>query len=233
MILRSRAGEPKIACTGTTTEHGAETEAEALSTRENPLRLGVLLSGGGRTLENLFERIDDGTLFAVVAVVISSSPEAYGLVRARRRTVPAYVVQRSRHPDLRTFSRAITRILEGAGVELVVMAGFLKKYLIPPCFEGRVMNIHPALIPKYCGKGFYGHHVHEAVVAAGERETGCTVHFADNEYDHGPIILQRTVNVEPGDTPDAVADRVFAEECIAYPEAIRLFIEGKIGPGSG
>lgn len=202
------------------------------SPRETPLRLGVLLSGGGRTLENLFARIDDGTLFAVVAVVISSSREAYGLVRARRRMVPAHVVERRAFPGTGAFSKAITRILESAGVELVVMAGFLKKYRIPPRYRGRVMNIHPALIPKYCGKGFYGHRVHEAVVAAGEKETGCTVHFADDEYDHGPMILQRKVPVFPGDTPDEVADRVFAEECLAYPEAIRLFIEGKIGPGA-
>lgn len=199
--------------------------------RKNPIRLGVLLSGGGTTLENFFEKIDAGELNATVAVVISSSKKAYGLVRAQRRLVPSYVVSRNRFESTDAFSEAITRLLEGAGVELVLMAGFLKLYRIPRIYEDRVMNIHPALIPKYCGKGFWGHHVHEAVVAAGEQESGCTVHFADNEYDHGPIILQRTVELEPGDDPDQVAAKVFKEECIAYPEAIRLFIGGKIGPG--
>ena len=107
------------------------------------------------------------------------------------------------------------------------MAGFLQFLLVPDDFQDRVMNIHPALIPAFSGKGFYGHHVHEAVIAAGVKESGCTVHFADNEYDHGPILLQRTVPVLPEDTPATLAERVFAAECEAYPEAIRLFAERK------
>lgn len=192
--------------------------------RSQPIRLGVLLSGGGRTLENFFLQIEEGELEAVVTVVISSSPKAYGIVRARNWLVPTHVVPRRAFADDKAFSDAITGILKGACVDLVLMAGFLKLYLIPPDYEGRVLNIHPALIPKYCGKGFYGHIVHEAVVAAGERESGCTVHFADNEYDHGPIILQRKVVVDPEDTPDDVAAKVFEEECIAYPEAVRMVI---------
>jgi len=200
-----------------------------LQEKRDPLRLGVLLSGGGTTLENFFEKIDAGELDAVVAVVVSSNAKAFGLARARRRLVPSHVVRRKDHATDASFSEAITRILRGASVDLVLMAGFLQLYLVPPCFRGRVMNIHPALIPKYCGKGFYGHHVHEAVVAAGERESGCTVHFADNEYDHGPIILQRKVALDPGDGPDEVAAKVFREECLAYPEAIRRFKEGRLG----
>jgi phosphoribosylglycinamide formyltransferase-1 len=205
---------------------------EPLTQRKDPLRLGVLLSGGGRTLENLFDRISDRSLHAVVTMVISSSPGAYGLVRASKHLVPHRVVRLMDHDGVDPFSAAITRSLVEAGVELVIMAGFLKLYRIPDPFESKVINIHPALIPKYCGEGFYGHHVHEAVLAAGENESGCTVHFADNEYDHGPIILQRKIDVLEGDTPDDLAARVFEQECIAYPEAIRLYIDGKIGPGS-
>src|SRR5262249_13978637 len=111
---------------------------------------------------------------------------------------------------------------------LVCMAGFLQLVQIPDDFAGRVMNIHPALIPAFCGKGFHGRHVHEAVLASGVRGSGCTVHFADNEYDHGPIILQRVVPVLDDDTPEGLAARVFEEECEAYPEAIRLFAEDRL-----
>jgi folate-dependent phosphoribosylglycinamide formyltransferase PurN len=108
------------------------------------------------------------------------------------------------------------------------MAGFLQLLRIPDDFAGRVLNIHPALLPAFGGQGMYGRRVHKAVLAAGVKESGCTVHVADNEYDHGPIVLQRTVEVRPDDTPEALADRVFAAECEAYPEAIRLFAEGKL-----
>ncbi len=193
----------------------------------NPLKLGVLLSGGGRTLENLVSEIKSGRLNAEIKVVISSDPGAYGLERARNHGVPAHAVRLEDHPGARAFSDAITEILVRAGAELVILAGFLKLYLIPEIFEGRVMNIHPALIPKHCGKGYYGHHVHEAVLAAGDAESGCTVHFCDNKYDHGPVIVQRRIPVLENDTPDSLADRVFEEECKAYPEAIRMYIEGK------
>jgi folate-dependent phosphoribosylglycinamide formyltransferase PurN len=113
-------------------------------------------------------------------------------------------------------------------VDLVCLAGFLQFLPIPVDFENKVMNIHPSLIPAFCGKGFYGHHVHEAVVDYGARISGCTVHFVDNQYDHGPIILQRSVPVFGDDSPQMVADRVFEQECIAFPEAIQLFAEGKL-----
>jgi formyltetrahydrofolate-dependent phosphoribosylglycinamide formyltransferase len=196
------------------------------------LKLGILLSGGGRTLENIVEEIEADRLNARPVVVISSSAEAYGLTRAKNHGIPAHVVRLKDHPGIESFSDSITEILLEAGAELVLLAGFLKLYLVPEVYEGRVMNIHPALIPKFCGLGFYGHHVHEAVLNANEKESGCTVHFCDNEYDHGPIILQRRVPVFEDDTPDTLAARVFEEECKAYPEAIRMFIEGKIGPGS-
>lgn len=199
-----------------------------LTRKKSPIRLGVLLSGGGTTLENFFTHIDEGDLNAVVTVVVSSNSKAYGLVRAQNRLVPRYVENRKKYDSLEAYSDAITHRMKAAGADLVLMAGFLQLYKIPAEYEGRVMNIHPALIPKYCGKGFYGHHVHEAVVSAGEKESGCTVHFADNEYDHGPIILQRKVELDPSDTPDEVASKVFTEECIAYPEAIRRFIDGEL-----
>jgi len=196
-----------------------------------PLKLGILLSGGGRTLENFVEEIGAGRLNARPVVVISSSSKAYGLTRARNHGIPAHVMRPGDHAGTQAFSDAITRILLDAGAELILLCGFLKLYKVPEVFEGRVMNIHPALIPRHCGQGFFGHHVHEAVLAAGDKESGCTVHFCDNVYDHGPIIVQRRVPVLEGDTADTLAARVFEEECRAYPEAIRMFIEGKIGPG--
>ena len=116
---------------------------------------------------------------------------------------------------------------------IVVMGGFLKHVLIPPDFENRVVNIHPALIPQFCGKGMYGHHVHEAVLAAGAKTSGCTVHFVDNIYDHGPVILQRSVAVMPGDSPETLASRVFDAECEALPEALNLIADGKVSVQSG
>ena len=113
-------------------------------------------------------------------------------------------------------------------VDLVIMAGFLRRWIFPAAYEGRVLNIHPALLPKYGGKGYYGHHVHEAVLKAGEKESGCTVHFADHHYDRGPILVQKRVPVLPGDTPDTLAARVFEAECEAYPEAIELVASGRV-----
>ncbi len=191
-----------------------------------PLRLGVLLSGGGRTLENLVEKIRAGELPARVEIVISSHPEAFGIERARRHGIPVEVV------DWRTsgaaFSEHITALLDAARVDLVAMAGFIRRWDFPERYRGRVMNIHPALLPAFGGQGFYGDRVHRAVLDSRCATTGCTVHFADEEYDHGPIILQRVVPVLPGDSPHDLAERVFAQECIAYPEAIRLFAEGRI-----
>src|SRR5690606_21183809 len=129
-------------------------------------------------------------------------------------------------PDTAVFTRAVFDRLRAAKVDLVTLAGFLARVDIPPDFVLRVMNIHPSLIPAFCGKGMYGHHVHEAVLARGCKVSGCTVHFADSEYDHGPIITQKCVPVESTDTPSTLAARVFEAECEAYPEAIRLFAEG-------
>jgi folate-dependent phosphoribosylglycinamide formyltransferase PurN len=138
------------------------------------------------------------------------------------------VVDRKQAGSREEFGRRIFEHCRQARADLVCLAGFLQLIHVPDDFLGRVMNIHPALIPAFCGKGYYGHHVHEAVLTYGAKVSGCTVHFADNEYDHGPIILQRTVQVLADDTPETLAARVFAQECEAYPEAIRLFAEGKL-----
>lgn len=192
------------------------------------LRLAVLLSGSGRTLENLLSRSASGELPAEVAVVVSSRPGVRGLEIARAAGIPAHAVPRREFPDAASFSAAINDIIVPHCPDLVVLAGFLSLYLPPTHLAGRVMNIHPALIPSFCGKGYYGHRVHEAVLESGVRVSGCTVHFADAEYDHGPIILQRVVPVLDDDTPDTLAARVFEAECEAYPEAIRLFAEGRL-----
>lgn len=195
---------------------------------ETPLRLVVLISGGGTTLKNLLARIDAGKLNAEIRLVVSSSSVARGLKFATDAGIKTAVVRRSEFPTTEAFSDAIFQHCREAEPDYVVMGGFLKLVRIPPDFENRVVNIHPALIPAFCGKGYYGHYVHEAVLEYGARITGCTVHFVDNQYDHGPIILQRAVPVSDDDTPDTLAARVFEQECEAYPEALRLLASGQV-----
>ncbi len=179
-------------------------------------RLGVVLSGTGRTLENLVACIRDTTLPARIACVISDRPGVRGLDIARDADLPHYL-----EPDsARTFE-----ILREHEVDLVCLCGYLRRLEIAADFEGRVINIHPALLPKHGGKGYHGRHVHEAVLAAGDTESGCSVHQCTQEYDKGALLVQRRVPVKPGDTPDTLAARVFEQECEAYPEAIRLWIQ--------
>ena len=193
-----------------------------------PLALAVLISGGGTTLRNLLERIDAGQLHAKINLVISSSSKAGGLRFAETARIPSLAVQQNDHADAAAFSQAIFDPIRAAGVELVVMGGFLKHVPIPPDFENRVINIHPALIPAFCGHGMYGLRVHQAVLDYGAKVTGCTVHFVDNQYDHGPIILQRVVEVLTGDTAEVLQQRVFATECEALPAAINLIAAGRV-----
>jgi phosphoribosylglycinamide formyltransferase 1 len=199
----------------------------------SPLRLAVLISGGGTTLKNLIQKIAAGKLDAKIELVISSSAKAGGLQIASDAGIPTLVVasNKSHSPD--EFSEATFSACREAGVHVVAMGGYLKHVQIPNDFENRVTNIHPALIPSCCGPGMYGHRVHEAVLESGAKLSGCTVHFVDNQYDHGPIILQRTVPVLDDDTPDSLAARVFAAECEAYPEALRLIGRGKVRVASG
>jgi len=191
----------------------------------DPLRLAVLISGGGRTLLNLHHRIVEGSLRAVIATVVSSRGDVAGVTRSRDAGLPTVVIERrGLSPD--AFQRQVAQAV--SSVDLVCMAGFLSMWRIPDEFFGKVINMHPALLPEFGGMGMYGRRVHEAVLAAGKKVSGCTVHFCDNEYDHGSIILQRTVPVLTEDTPETLAARVFEQECIAYPEAIQLFADGRI-----
>lgn len=202
------------------------------------LSLAVLLSGGGTTLANLLDWQKQGRLLADVGLVISSTPNAGGLAIARDHGVRAEVVDASAYGrtdatgkksrDYHAMSDEVNRLIVDGGYDLVCMAGFLCRYYFDESLQGRVLNIHPSLIPMFCGQGMYGHHVHEAVVKAGVRISGCTVHFADHQYDTGPIILQRCCPVFCDDTPDDVARRVFQEECRAYPEAVNLIAEGRL-----
>ncbi len=185
------------------------------------IRLALLVSGGGTTLQNFLDVIEVGELDASIEVVVSSNPAAFALERARKAGIDTHVVRRGVYASQEAFSDAVTAVIDRYDVDLIIGAGYLQRYLFPPRFEGRMLNVHPALLPKFGGKGMYGHYVHEAVIAAGETESGCTVHIADHLYDHGLIVVQQTVPVLPGDTPEMLAARVFEAECEAYPEAVR------------
>jgi formyltetrahydrofolate-dependent phosphoribosylglycinamide formyltransferase len=192
-----------------------------------PLRVAVLLSGEGTSLENLCEQIDAG-LPARVEVVVASKANAGGLARAKRRGVPAIAVPRREYPDVHAFNDAVHAALAGFEIDLVALLGFLSPFEPRERFAGRVINVHPALIPAFSGQGFYGHRVHEAVLEAGVKVSGATVHFADDEYDHGPIILQEAVPVREDDTPESLAARVQEAERRLVPAAIRLIAEGRL-----
>ena len=194
---------------------------------KSPLSIAVLISGGGTTLQNFIDLRDSGKLDVDLKLVISSRPSAKGLQRAADADIPTTVIERSGHPE-GLFSKQITGALRQANVDLVCMGGFLSMWIVPPDFEGRVMNIHPALLPSFGGKGFYGRRVHEAVLEAGCKVTGCSVHFVDNVYDNGPIILQKAVAVHEEDTPETLAKRVRKREKVIYPEAIRLFAQDRL-----
>ena len=191
-------------------------------------RLAVLLSGNGTTLQNLLDHIRAGTLPAEVVRVIGSNPQAYGLTRAQLAGIPTAYVRRKACASAEEFGERIFALVRDSRADLVCMAGFLQLLPIPDDFKNRVLNIHPALIPAFSGKGFHGLHVHRSALEAGVKVSGCTVHFADNLYDHGPIIVQKTVPVLENDTPQTLASRVFYAECEAFPEAIRLFASGRL-----
>ena len=187
-----------------------------------PLRIAVLISGGGSTLANLIQRIDDGRLRDVtIDLVVSSRSGVPGVGIARDAGLALKIV---RAKDCRTgpaFSARITEQVDAAGVSLVVLAGFLCLWRFPARYAERVLNLHPALLPAFGGRGMYGRRVHEAVLAAGARESGCTVHIADLEYDQGPIVAQARVALRPGDTVATLAERVRAAERELYPEVIQ------------
>lgn len=175
------------------------------------LKMAVLLSGSGRTLDNFHERIQNGSLHAEVRVVISNISDALGLTKARNYGYPAFHA---------TGNEEINAILAKYDIDIIALAGFLKLYQPPPALARSVVNIHPSLIPSFCGDGFYGSRVHKALKKRGCLVSGCTVHFANEVYDEGPIIYQKSVDLDYDDTPDDIAAKVFAAECEAFPEAL-------------
>jgi phosphoribosylglycinamide formyltransferase 1 len=192
---------------------------------DGPIRLAVLVSGSGTTLQNLIDLIASGQLNARIVKVIGSRDGLGAEPRAKAAGIDYEVIRRRDFDSIDGFSDRIFAALDAAHTDLVTCAGWLSLLVIPPRYDGRIINVHPSLLPKFGGKGMFGHHVHDAVLAAGEMTTGCTVHFLDNEYDNGPAILQRTIDVLPTDNAETLAARVQAEERIALPEAIRMIVE--------
>ncbi|MBN2456685.1 MAG: phosphoribosylglycinamide formyltransferase [Sedimentisphaerales bacterium] len=198
------------------------------NSNDKPIRLGILISGGGRTMMNILKCIRNGELNTGIAVVISSRSTVAGVEKARNAGLDVKIIRKKDFSDITQFSEKIGQALKAADVDLVVQAGWMCLWKIPARYENRVMNIHPALLPSFGGKGMWGHYVHEAVLKAGCKISGCTVHFCTNEYDKGPIIIQRCCEIKNDDTAETLAARVFEQECIAYPEAIKLFAQGKL-----
>ena len=199
-------------------------------TENTKKRIGVLASGGGSNMQAIMDAIDRGEINGEIVIVISDNPNAKALEKATGRGIDIKIIQPIEYPTREEFSKAIYEALKTYKLDLLILAGFMRvitKELLQP-FHGKMLNIHPSLIPSFCGKGFFGHHVHEAVIKKGVKFTGCTVHFVTEEVDGGPIIIQRIVPVLPDDTPEAVAARVLVEEHIAYPEAVKLFCENKL-----
>lgn len=191
------------------------------------IRLAVCASGGGTTLQNLLDRRTAGRLAAEIVQVVASKPGLRVLERAKAAGIPATVVTRP-GKTLDQFSAEVFEPIRQRGADLVILGGFLVLVAIPPDFQGRVLNVHPSLIPAFCGQGFHGSAVHRAVVESGVKVSGCTVHFADDTYDTGPIVVQRVVPVLDADTPETLAARVFTAECDALPEAITLYAAGRL-----
>ncbi|TBV79296.1 MAG: phosphoribosylglycinamide formyltransferase [Desulfobulbaceae bacterium] len=180
------------------------------------MNLALLLSGSGRTLDNFQRLIGEGRMASRIRVVIANSATALGLEKARRYGLPAFHGANNRE---------INKIIADYPVDLVLLAGFLKLYDPPAHLRRSVLNIHPSLLPSFGGAGMYGMRVHRAVHARGVKVSGCTVHFANEVYDEGPIVVQRCVPLAAGDTPENIAAKVFAAECRAYPEAVNLVAE--------
>jgi formyltetrahydrofolate-dependent phosphoribosylglycinamide formyltransferase len=182
---------------------------------------------------NIADQIDQGKLGASVELVIASRGDIAGIEKAQGRGFETIVVRQRDFPSVDAMHDEITRQLLNQRIDLVCLCGYLRPVRIDEQFKWRVMNIHPALLPEFGGKGMYGENVHRAVLAAGRTKSGCTVHFVDEHYDMGPIILQRTVPVLAGDDERTLAARVFEQECIAYPQAISLFAEGRLKVENG
>jgi phosphoribosylglycinamide formyltransferase 1 len=192
-----------------------------------PIRLAVCVSGEGTTLQNLIDQIRSRRLRAEIVHVIASRPRIGAIARAEAAQIPLALANRNARSRTE-FSASVFEPIRHSKADLVILGGFLSLLNIPAEYKGRVLNVHPALIPAFCGEGYYGSKVHKAVLDAGVKVSGCTVHFADDAYDTGPIILQRGVPVSDDDTVETLAARVFQEECKALPEAISLYAEGRL-----
>lgn len=196
------------------------------------VRIGVLVSGGGTNLQQLIDAQGEDRLGGgEIVTVISSKPGVYALERAQKAGIEAVALSRKDYPDVELYSQALIEALKARGVELVVLSGFLTitSDSFVQAFPNRIMNVHPALLPAFGGKGYYGLHVHEAVLSRGCKLTGATVHFANEVCDGGPIILQKAVEVQEGDTPESLQRRVMEQaEWKLLPQAVALFCQGRL-----
>ncbi len=194
--------------------------------------LAVFVSGGGTNLQAILDQIESGLLPGVsIACVLASKPDTYAQIRAEKAGIPCFVIARKSFPDLAAYDQAILAALQPYAVDLVVLAGFLS--LLGPgvvsCYRNRIINIHPALIPAFCGPGLYGIKPHQAALAYGVKVSGATVHFVDEHYDAGPILLQKAVDILEGDTPESLQQRIMIEaEQIILPQAIALIAAGRV-----
>ena len=192
-----------------------------MDSMKGPLPVAVLISGSGTTLRNLIQLRDRGALLVDFRLVVSSKKEAGGLKFAEAASIPTVVVPKKKTQTAEQHSENVFGPIRSAKARLVVMGGYLQHVLIPSDFENKVINIHPSLIPSFSGKGMYGLKVHQAAIDFGVKVSGCTVHFVDNEYDHGPIIMQRSCEVLTTDSAESLQRRVFELECEVLPDAIR------------
>ena len=199
------------------------------SESSNPkIRIAALISGGGTTVMNLADKIDEGTLDAEIVQVISSRPNVKGLERAEARNIPTTVLERKKYNSPEDFSAAVWPLVRQSRAELICLAGWMNLLVIPDDFANKILNIHPGLLPSFGGKGMFGHHVHESVINHGCKISGCTVHIVDEELDHGPILVQRCVPVVHDDSAESLSARILEQEHLAYPEALRLMCTGRV-----
>ena len=187
-------------------------------------RLALFISGTGGNALSLLRACREGRVPALPVLGLASTPKAGGLARLEAEGLPTAVLVRKDFESDEAFSEACYRASEGAGADLICLCGWLKKLAVPARWEGRILNIHPGLLPRYGGPGMYGMHVHRAVLEAGEAESGATVHLVDGEYDHGRILQQLRVPVLPGDTPEDLQKRVYAAEMELYPSALSAYL---------
>lgn len=188
-------------------------------------RIAFFISGSGGNALNLLASCREGRVPAEPVLALCSNPKAVGIARLQEEGLPVEVRERKTFADDARFSEACLEAAEAAGAELICLCGWLKKLELPERWEGRILNIHPGLLPEFGGAGMYGMHVHRAVLAAGAAESGCTVHLVDNEYDHGRRLAEARVPVLPGDTAEALQKRVYAEEMRLYPLALKAFLQ--------